>query len=297
MPSEHFHPMVSVIIPAYNRADLIHEAITSVMKQTWPAFEVIVVDDGSTDDTAAAVSGWRERLTYIRRETNEGKSVAVNHGVDVAHGDFIAVLDSDDVWLPKKLEVQMAVFNGYPECGAVGGGAMFMDLSGRPFGKAMIPSEIIKYERFAISMALPGSQSNEIVRREAFENVGGMDIELRRAQDYDFWLKLIRKYPIRAVPEVLMYKRAHQNQRPDADIDTIIRCRKVIAGRIPEPGLRRRHLAWMWFQVARQVFAQGRKTEGLSYLVRSFRAHPFRISPKHRRLRALIRLLRDRIFK
>ncbi|MBA2883005.1 glycosyltransferase involved in cell wall biosynthesis [Desulfosalsimonas propionicica] len=295
MEPEHFQPLVSVIIPTYNRAELLPDAIESVMQQTYPEFEVIVVDDGSTDDTAAIMSQWSDRITYIRREINEGRSAVVNLAVNIAQGNFIAILDSDDVWLPHKLKRQVEVFKHFPECGAVGGGAMYMDLSGRPFGKAMIPSEIIEYKKFAVSMCLPGSHSNEIMRREAFEKVGGLDVALRRAQDYDFWLKLIRQYPIRAVPEVLMYKRAHQGKRPYADIETIVKCRKLIASRIPEPELRRKHLAWMWFQVARKSFASGRVANGSKFVARSFFTYPFLISTKHRRLKRLFWLIEEKV--
>ena len=282
-----FNPMVSVIIPTYNRSKMLDEAISSVLRQTYTNFELIVVDDGSNDDTEYSVKKWIGVIRYIRREFNEGRSAAVNYGVKNANGEYIAILDSDDVWLPHKLDAQMKIFSQFPECGAVGGGAMYIDIKCNLFGKPMIPSEVISYEKMAISICLPGSHSNEIVRRDAYESVGGLDISLRRAQDYDFWLKFIRRYPIRAVPEVLMYKRAHASQRIHADINTIITCRKKIASRIPETDLRRKHMAWMWFMMACKSFHNGFRAKGLEFLVRSFFAYPLSISSAHSRLKGV----------
>lgn len=276
---------------------MLDDAIISVFQQTYSNFELIVVDDGSYDDTKISIIKWLNKIRYIRKEVNEGKSVAVNYGVSNARGDYIAILDSDDVWLPHKLDAQMEIFKQFPECGAVGGGAMYMDIKCNIFGSPMIPNEVITYEKMAISICLPGSNSNEIIRREAYESVGGLDVSLRRAQDYDFWLKFIRLYPIRAVPEVLMYKRAHASPRIHADIKTIITCRKEIASRIPEPDLRQKHMAWMWFMMACKSFDYGFRIKGLEFLVRSLITHPFSISRDHNRLKGIYWQLEKNICK
>ena len=295
MPTSTQHPLVSVIIPTFNRAGLLVEAIQSVLNQTYAPIEIVVVDDASTEDISAAIAQFASRITCIRRDTNGGRSAALNDGAATVSGEFIAILDSDDVWLPHKLEAQMALFERFPECGAVAGGAQLMDLSGKPFGKLRLPQEVIQYERLAISMCLPGSNSNELIRRSAFDQIGGFDPDLRRAQDYDFWLKFTRQYPIRAVPEVLMYKRAHNSPRPDAGMETIIQCRKVIASRIPEANLRRRHLAWMWFQMATRAFNARRYGTGIGYLGKSFANYPLSIAPAHSRLKGLVWLIQDMI--
>lgn len=109
MPESLPKPLISVIIPTFNRADLLAEAIQSVLDQTYAPTEIIVVDDASTEDIPAAISPFASRVTYIRRETNGGRSAALNDGAAAVSGDFIAILDSDDVWLPHKLEAHYHV--------------------------------------------------------------------------------------------------------------------------------------------------------------------------------------------
>jgi len=115
------NPTVSVIISTYNRAHLIGRAIQSVLNQTYQDFEVIVVDDGSTDNTEEIVKSFNDpRIRYIRHEKNKGAAAARNTGIKAARGKYIAFQDSDDEWLPEKLEKQMKVFeNAPPEAGVV----------------------------------------------------------------------------------------------------------------------------------------------------------------------------------
>lgn len=289
------YPLVSAIIPTFNRSDLIGEAIQSVLSQTYPAVELIVVDDASTEDLTAAIAPWADRLRYLRRASNGGRAAAINDGVKLSSGDFIAVLDSDDVWKPRKLELQMDVFRRFPECGGVGGGAVYFDLDGHEFGKPMIPAAVIDYRLLVLSLVMPGCNSNEIVRRDVFDAVGGYDVGLRRAQDYDFWLKLARVSTIRMVPEVLTLKRAHTSARPDADIHTLIRCRQVIASRIPEPEYRRKHSGWMWFHLGRRAIEQRRYSTAIQCFLKSFWVCPRSISPKHRRIRSLLWMAKTKI--
>ncbi|GAH74960.1 unnamed protein product, partial [marine sediment metagenome] len=114
-------PTVSVIIPTYNRAYLIGRAIQSVLNQTYQDFEIIVVDDGSTDDTEEIVRSFKDkRIGYVRHEKNKGAAAARNTGIKAAKSEYIAFQDSDDEWLPEKLEKQMKVFeNAPPEVGVV----------------------------------------------------------------------------------------------------------------------------------------------------------------------------------
>ena len=108
-------PKVSVIIPTYNRAHLVGRAIRSVLNQTYQDFEIIVVDDGSTDNTEEVVKSFNDpRIRYIRHEKNRGGSAACNTGIRAARGEYIAFQDSDDEWLPEKLEKQMQVFENTP---------------------------------------------------------------------------------------------------------------------------------------------------------------------------------------
>ena len=100
-------PLVSVIIPTFNRATMVVEAVDSVLAQSYQPLEIIVVDDGSTDDTAVRLSGYGERIKVIRRPLNRGVSAARNCGIRQSCGHYLALLDSDDLWLPDKIERQM----------------------------------------------------------------------------------------------------------------------------------------------------------------------------------------------
>src|SRR6185436_1211829 len=106
--------LVSVVIPTYNRAHLVAQTLESVFAQTWPRLQVIVIDDGSKDDTEGAVAPFRDRIRYVKQE-NAGLAEARNHGMRLASGDFIAWLDSDDLWVPEKIALQMAALQLHPD--------------------------------------------------------------------------------------------------------------------------------------------------------------------------------------
>ena len=106
-------PLVSVIIPTYNRADLVRQALASVKAQTYRDFEIVVVDDGGTDGTCEALSAWRE-IRVLRHAHRRGVSAARNTGIDAARGEWLAFLDSDDLWLPDKLARQIFWLEGSP---------------------------------------------------------------------------------------------------------------------------------------------------------------------------------------
>src|SRR5215467_8142244 len=101
-------PLVSVVIPAYNAGAYIEDALDSVFRQTFPRLEVIVVDDGSTDDTRSRLEPYRSRIHYVW-QTNNGSGAARNRGIDVSSGDYIAFLDADDLWSPEKLQIQLGI--------------------------------------------------------------------------------------------------------------------------------------------------------------------------------------------
>ena len=132
------NPTVSAIILTYNRANLIEKAIKSVLKQTYQDFEIIVVDDGSTDNTGEIIRGFKDkRVKYIKKyKENKGSSVARNIGIKVARGKYIALLDSDDEWLPEKLDKQIKILqDGSPELGVVYSNSYYIDENGKNMNK------------------------------------------------------------------------------------------------------------------------------------------------------------------
>jgi glycosyltransferase involved in cell wall biosynthesis len=206
-------PTVSVIIPTYNRAHLIGRAIQSVLKQTYQDFEVIVVDDGSIDNTEEVVKKIQEnRVYYYKHDKNKGGSAARNTGISLAKGEYIAFQDSDDEWLPEKLEKQIGVFNNQTKnVGVVYTG--FYRIEGN--NKTYIPSsKIEKKEGNIHDQLLKGNfitTQAMVVRKECFEITGGFDENLPRFQDWELVIRLSKYYQFKCIDEPLVVSYYTQN--------------------------------------------------------------------------------------
>ena len=200
---------VSIIIPTYNRAHIIKNAIDSVLSQTYPWFEIIIVDDGSTDNTREVIESFKdERIRYYYAGLNQGASAARNYGLKKAQYDFIAFEDSDDIWYADKLEKQMKILcNAKPEVGIVYHKIVY-DFGGGQY--AVLPSEEIPEEKKSGDIYAQMLYHNLIpcpsilARRSAIMDAGEFDIELKALEDYDFALKLTRKYKACFVNEILL---------------------------------------------------------------------------------------------
>lgn len=203
-------PAISVIIPTYNREDLLGKALESVLAQTLPAAEIIVVDDGSSDGTAELAGGYGNRVRYIRQE-NRGPAAARNRGIGAAGGDLLAFLDSDDRFAPDKLEVQaraMAEHPGYlishtEEIWYRRGKLLNQKKRHRKPGGFIFPHCL----RLCVV-----SMSTVMVRRELFDRIGCFDEELPCCEDYDLWLRTSVSFPFLKIEEPLTLK---DGGRPD----------------------------------------------------------------------------------
>lgn len=122
-------PLVSAIIPTFNRAAYVALAIDSALAQTWPNVEVVVCDDGSTDNTTEVLAQYGNRIRVVS-QTNQGLSAARNTAIKASSGEFLALLDDDDEWLPERLAIQMPLMLDNPDAGLVGGGAVLIDAAG-----------------------------------------------------------------------------------------------------------------------------------------------------------------------
>jgi glycosyltransferase involved in cell wall biosynthesis len=222
------HPRVSVVIPTHNRADLLGEALDSALAQTVPPAEVIVLDDASTDDTPDLVARYGAPVRYVRQE-RAGQSAARNRGAAAATGEYIAMLDSDDVWEPAKLERQLALHRAAPSIAWSVTDCLVVDAAGRPrdgeqgfrrvFAAALefggLPEAlfarylerrsvpVVGGERTAFvgdlfellfrgNLALP---SSGLVRGDAWDAVGGFDTSFHSATDTEFFHRLAAKFP------------------------------------------------------------------------------------------------------
>lgn len=204
-------PLVSVVVPTFNRAAQIGAAVDSVLAQTYPHWELIVVDDGSQDETPLMLSAYGERIRTIRQE-NRGVSAARNRGILAAAGEFIALLDSDDYWLPDKLAAQVAYFRQHPALMLCQTEEIWVRNGRRVNPKA-------RHRKFAgmiFEKTLPLcliSPSAVMLRRSLLDEVGLFDETLPACEDYDLWLRITWKYPVGLIETPLIVKRGgHADQ-------------------------------------------------------------------------------------
>jgi glycosyltransferase involved in cell wall biosynthesis len=207
-------PLVSVVIPCYNHARYIEEAIRSVESQEYSNHEIIVVDDGSTDNTEDIVKKFKNRTIYLRQE-NRGTAAARNLGIALARGEFIAFLDADDSWLPGKLQKQMKAIDADPSVGLVACGEFDIDESGKILGGPWVygnyPNREKLLEALSIGQVIPGGSSGILIRKECLLEVGDFDASLKIGEDWDMWLRIIRKYNAVFITEPLVLIRKNSS--------------------------------------------------------------------------------------
>lgn len=239
--------LVTVVVPTYNRADLIVDALDSVRAQTHRPIELLIVDDGSTDGTEEVVQDWQCRheskdftLSYIRQD-NQGGNPARNNGIRNASGKYIAFLDSDDTWLPYKLEKQLPKLSD-ADVGAVYCGVQHMNFQTHhiiePSSRRYPEGELLQQ---LLVRDVTVQTSAYVVRRDAFEKVGDFDTSLLARQDWDMWIRVAAAYKIACVPEVLVNFREHTGVRtasnPLKEIDGYQMIRKKYAPLLAQASL------------------------------------------------------------
>lgn len=203
-------PLVSVIIPNYNYERYLREAIDSALGQTYPNIEVIIVDDGSHDGSREIIESYGDKITPVFQQ-NQGVSAARNNGVATCRGEFVAFLDADDIWVPEKIERQMAEFQTHDRVGLVHCSMTLITPDGRVIGEisqgqdGAVAHEFLLFERGVVI----GAASTAIVLRKAFDEVGGFDKRLSTAADWDFCYRLSTNYEIGFVREPLALYRMH----------------------------------------------------------------------------------------
>ena len=203
-------PAVSVIITTYNRRTFVREAIVSVLKQEFSDYEIIVVDDGSTDGTEKVLRAFKNIHYFYQK--NQGVSRARNQGLKLTRGNLISFLDSDDLWTPKKLSVQTEVMRKNP-----GMKVTYTDEIWIRRGNRVNPKiKHRKYSGWIFEKCLPLciiSPSSVMLRREVFDDVGAFDENLPACEDYDLWLRIAARFPIFFIEEKLIIKRGgHEDQ-------------------------------------------------------------------------------------
>lgn len=204
-------PTVSVIIPTYNRRAVLEEAVNSVLAQTYTDYELIVVDDGSTDNTTAYLASLSDRVCVITQE-NKGVAAARNVGIAAARGRWIALLDSDDMWLPRKLERHMAYLAANPSLRISQTEEIWVRNGVRvnPKHKHKKPKGWVFSKCLALCLISP---SCAVIAKDVLVELGGFDEAYIVCEDYELWLRITLHYEVGLLDEALVIKRGgHEDQ-------------------------------------------------------------------------------------
>jgi glycosyltransferase involved in cell wall biosynthesis len=201
-------PKVSIIIPTYRHGDFILRTLDSVFSQTMQDYEIIVVNDGSPDDTEAVLSELiaSRRIRYFK-QVNQGQSVARNRGLELALGKYIAFLDDDDLWPVDKLEWQTDFLENNPNTSTIGGVAQAVDANDLPVWKDKFHPLITYDSLFAGNPFLSPGQT--LVRTDVLRELGGMNPRIWGADDWDLWFRIAQKFKIEMIDRLALYYRLH----------------------------------------------------------------------------------------
>lgn len=288
-------PLVSVIVPAYNCAPFVGQAIRSVLAQDYPWKEIIAVNDGSSDSTLSALKAFGDAMVVLDRP-HGGAGAARNAGLRHAKGDYIAFLDGDDVWFPGKLSLQVRYLEEHAHVGLVftGWTVWAESANGRPGGPACPTRSVLDssiepsrsgwvYHRLLLDCIL--NTSTVLIRRELVRQAGEFDETLRSGQDYDYWLRLSRMAEIHKLAAPLAVYRHHGgnlSQRPkDENYPYLIVTRALARwgargpdGETAAPGALRRRLATLAFDFAYDHYWRGDPSRARGWLVQCLGHRP-----------------------
>jgi len=263
-------PKVSVIIPTYDRARLVGRAIHSVLNQAYRDFELIIVDDGSSDDTQRIVEGFKDdRIRFIRHTSNLGGSAARNTGLDLSRGKYIGFLDDDDEWLPEKLEKQVKAIEGLGNnVGLIYCASLMVSKKTNcvldrtdPLYRGYLYRVLLRRNIFPIMTAL--------TKRKCFSRVGGFDEELPSCQDWDVWIRISKYYEFAFIPDTLARTFLHGEQI-STDLSKKIRGREILVEKYRE--VLKSYPAILAFHLKRLGILwclSGNRKKALNYFIKS----------------------------
>ena len=278
---------LSVIIPVYNGAAFVGRAVESVLSQTAQADEIIVVNDGSHDETAEVLARFESRITVISIP-NSGVACARNTGIEASTGEWIAFLDADDVWFPNKLAIQLEAVAAYPQVG-------FSCCNYRHSPDILLGNHFTQFDRrdgfvfdapmskstlsLMLQWNIMGTCSNVIVRRDVLDLVGQFDTSYRQSEDYDLWLRCATATDFLLTSEVLLVKETHDSNLTNDFLETLLYTEQVLVN-LPlryEAAARliadmrstyRRALANLRYEVGNLYYESGAKNMAFAYFLR-----------------------------
>ena len=286
-------PTISVVIPTYNRARFLGKAVASVRAQTYPCFEIVIVDDGSTDDTAQVVATLGAGIRYIS-QANAGPAAARNFGIQEARGDLVAFLDTDDRWLPEKIARQVAILQTEPAVALVGADMAIEDEAGalqvasnfelrglQPFFARLDNGPVPDAPRLLLKVNFINT-STVLARREVLQALSGFDPRLRYGEDLELWLRIAARHGVAclaSVQEIRVEHSSNVTKSVEPMLLGYVRMAEVIrewaAGLMLGWGLNGdRYVADSLCDLGYWYFAQGRLRDARQYLARSLRECP-----------------------
>jgi glycosyltransferase involved in cell wall biosynthesis len=275
-------PLISVIITSYNQARFVTYTVTSVLEQTYSPLEVIVVDDGSTDETKAELAPYLDKIRYIY-QLNQGVSVARNTGIKAAKGELIAFLDGDDLWLPHKLALQVECLEKSRDVGLVHSNVSYFGANDE--GERQTKGALTTYAGDCYAELLLRNRittSSVLVRRDCLKQVGLFDEGIRKAstEDYDLWIRIARYFEFAYVPDPVVLYRVHPNNAIN-DFRTLIENERYVLEKsieadprlIEKVGRRRLHqrLFDIYFSLGYGNFEQGYYDEANRWFARALK--------------------------
>lgn len=276
-------PLVSVVIPAYNSAAFVADAISSALSQTYQPVECVVVDDGSDDGTADEVARFTDRVRYLSQQ-NEGVSSARNRGVAAANGQYVSFLDADDLWLPQKIELQMKLFRQQPHLAAVYTGLHLIDTAGDFRGREEPPAGVAAFRNTLLLERPIMSIVTAVLPKIVLERVGGFDEGLSTSADCDLGCRIAMRYPVEAVPRPLVLYRRHADQM-HANPETTERDMRLVFERffadeeVPHDirRLKNRAYANLFVSLAGAYLMRGNRRKFLEFAARALIRRPDRV--------------------
>ena len=291
-------PLVSVVIPAHNQGSYVGDAIGSALAQTYSTLEVIVVDDGSTDDTRARLAPYGRQLRCVRQDWM-GLSAARNVGIRHANGEWIALLDADDLWHPEKLEVQLRSASRLGEVAMVGSPAASPEM---PETLAPEPEARLLEVKDFLSWT-PLGPSSALLRRACLEEVGPFDESLTAVEDRDMWLRIAARFPVLRLASPCWSYRRHTAQMsgdPRRMHDNFVRVLHKFFGSHPEHlRLQDMGFAFLHLDACLGFLEVGDRQESFAHLLRSLRRYPWPLAGRRShallRTRLLVYFARERV--
>ncbi|MFA5309348.1 MAG: glycosyltransferase [Dehalococcoidales bacterium] len=288
-------PRVSIIMPTYNRAGFLKEAIESVLNQTCGDYTLIIVDDGSTDNTREVVESFNDpRIRYIYKE-NGGVSSARNAGIKASDGEYVAFLDSDDIWLPENLEVKIKMLDAHPEAGLICSDSLvFEDSTGavlgttwgnKKFKYSANPTQAsrqpLKELLFRSCFIQPPAT---IVRRRVFDTAGYFDEALATHEDWDIFIRIVQRFPIEVIDMPLLKVRRHSTSLSESQekmyLGSVAAILKLIHnGTVTGDGLKllKERLALEHFRYGRRALDSGKQATAKTALWAGIKLSPWHL--------------------